>query len=233
MRRTLVVQRYHGWHYHSPLVRIPEEYSMRIANATVVEFTPKRDPKNKWGLLTVERASMHPSLMGHDRTNWVNYNNRGGVICDVPPVPVYRSKIFCVGQAQWKLHHPRIFIKCPKGMVVSCKWCRMKFINMATEEDNDEGWQKEWDKINQTPETMEQLLTPYRRLSGVLSTSNFQDGKDPHPEVYKTVYNPDVFYQKYFPEKCKNANKQVEAGTAALEEGAASSSTTTPAEASH
>jgi hypothetical protein len=217
MRKSTVSLRYWGWHYHSPLVKIPDEFAMRTANGKTVELTPKRDPKNKWGLHQVERQSVHPSVWGLERSNWANYNNKGGIICDVPPVPVYRKSIWCMGHIEWKQHHPRIFIKCPPGFVVSCKWCRLKFINMSTEDDNDDNWQKEWDKIAQTPETMEQLMTPYRQLGGRIRKSNFQDGKLPHPEVYKTVYNPNVFYAKYMPEKVVEEQAQVEAGTEAEE----------------
>jgi hypothetical protein len=217
LRRTPVSKKYYGWHYMSPMVRIPDEFHQRIANGKEVVLTPKRDPKNKWGLHTAERMNVHPSVWGLDRSNWVNYNNRGGIICDVPPVPVYRSHIWCCGQITWKQHHPRIYIKCPPNFVVSCKWCRIKYLNMSTDDDNDEDWQKEQDEIALKPETMEQLMTPYRRLHGVLGPSNFQDGQAPHPEVYKTVYNPDVFYSKYMPEKA--CSHQVGEGDKRLDDG--------------
>jgi len=217
MRRTPVTQKFFGWHYLSPITRIPDEYAQRLCNSKQVVLTDKRDPKNKWGLHNVERLSVHPSVWGGDRHNYANGENKGGAICDLPPVPVYKEKIWCMGHYQYKFHHPRIFIKVPRGKVVSCKWCRLKFVNMATDDDNDDDWEQRMNRINTTPETMEQLMVPYRRLNGQLSQSNFQDGKPPHPEVYKTVYDPNVFYAKYAPERMKQA--QVEGGDHKLEAG--------------
>lgn len=207
MRRTPVAAKYFGWNYFSPMIRIPEEYVSRLGDHKPVEFTPKRDPKNKWGLHNVERFSMHPSVWGQERANYSFNENKGGAICELPPVPVYRQQIWCMGQGSSLWHHPRIHIKCPRGMTVSCKWCRLKYINMSTDDDHDEDWQEVQHRIAMTPEKMEDLKAPRRTVDGILRESNFQTGcvgQDGEPDkfVYRTVYDPDSFYAKYFPEKC-------------------------------
>ncbi|EPY39092.1 hypothetical protein AGDE_04837 [Angomonas deanei] len=184
--------------YYSPPVYMPMEYAMRVTNQKPLRFTHPRDPKYGWNTHIDELAGLHPGLLGPGRkTPQVNYYNRGGIIGEIPPVPVYREHIWCMGHGHFILQHPRIFIKCPKNKVVACKWCRLKFINMSTEEDNDEDWEKEEHKIATTPETLEDLTQPIRDLGGVLRASPFQDGKEPHPHVYRSVFDPERYRHKH------------------------------------
>lgn len=196
LRRTSVRPTHFSSHYFGPMIEFPMEYAHRLTNKKVAEETPRRDPKNHWGLHNFEKWQVHPSIWGLERHNYGGQETRGGVTCDVPPIPVYRSQIWCQGHNQVGWLHPRIFIKVPRGKTIGCKWCRAKFINMSTEDDNDEGWEEDMQRINTTPETLKQLTTPFRDLAGVLRKSNFQDGKEPHPEVYKSVFNPERYAWK-------------------------------------
>lgn len=197
LRRNVGLRRFYGNHYLGPVVPMPEEYVMRVANAKQVKQTPLKDPKNKWGLHNVERVSAHPSSFGIDRHNFGLWESRGGTIGEIPPVPVYRQFIWCNGQQQMHhLSHPKIFIKVLPGQTVVCKWCRVKYINMASPEDNDENWKNDLHRIATTPETMESIQEPRRRLDGVLRDSNFQDGREPHPDVYRSAFDPERFAWK-------------------------------------
>jgi hypothetical protein len=183
-------------HYYSPPVPFPEEYVSRVTNPKRVYTTRPRDPKNYWGLHNRELVSMHPSCSGLDRHNFSVYETKGGPICEIPPIPVYKSKVWCLGHHSVYFGHPRIFIKCPPGMVVTCKWCRVKFLNMATEEDNDENWKEEIHEIATTPEPLEAVLQVNRRIDGTLppNFSNFLNPEEgPHPDVYKSVFNPEKY----------------------------------------
>lgn len=178
--------------YYSPPVYMPLEYASRITNAKPLRFTNPRDPKYTWNTGINEVAALQPGLLGIGRkTPTVYYYNHGGIVCEIPPVPVYRNHIWCMGHSHFILQHPRIFIKCPPRKVVTCKWCRLKFINMASEEDNDNGWFEEEHRIATTPESEEDLHKPMRDIIGVLRTERFQDGKEPDPQVYRAVYNPE------------------------------------------
>lgn len=180
--------------YYSPPVYMPLEYAQRVTNQKQLQFTHPRDPKYGWNTHIDELSALHPGLLGPGRkTPQVNYYSRGGLICEIPPVPVYREHIWCMGHGHFTLQHPRIFIKALKGQVVTCKWCRLKFINMATDEDNDEDWEEEEQKISTTPESPEDLMQPIRDLGGVLRSNPFQDDKTPDPHVYRTVFDPDRY----------------------------------------
>lgn len=184
--------------YYSPPVYMPLEYASRVTNQKQLQFTHPRDPKYTWNTGINELASLHPGLLGPGRkTPQLNYSNRGGIICEIPPVPVYREHIWCMGHSHFILQHPRIFIKCPRGKVVCCKWCRLKFINMSTETDNDDDWFEEEQKIATTPEAEEDLRQPIRDMGGVLRRNPFQDDKEPDPHVYRAVFNPDRYRWKH------------------------------------
>ena len=197
MRRTvpvLVTMGSTNNNFYSPPVYMPLEYAMRVTNQKKLEFVHPKDPKMTFNKHVEQLGTLHPCLIGDGRKE-PNPNNteRGGLMGDIPPVPVYRHHIWCMGHAHFVLQHPRIFIKCPPGKVVACKWCRLKFINMATVDDCDDDWKEVEHKIATTPESEEDLNTPYRNILGVLGTSNFQDGKTPHPDVYKSVFNPEKY----------------------------------------
>ena len=201
LRRTVARRWQYGNHYYGPVVPLPEEFGQRLANPKPVHLTKFRDPKNEWGLHSKERVSMHPSISGLDRHNHSLFETRGGPIADVPPVPVYRQHIWCMGHHRQRFGHPRIFIKCPPMKVVACKWCRLKFINMATEEDNDEDWIEEMHEIATTPETEEELMQLHRTYEGVLRPSNYQDGATPDPFVHRSVFDPERYKWKKKGEK--------------------------------
>lgn len=176
---------------------MPLEYASRVTNQKQLRFTNPKDPKMGWNTHIYELASLHPGLMGHGRkTPSLNWTSNGGIVCEIPPTPVYREHIWCQGHAHFILQHVRFFIKCPPGKVVSCKYCRMKYINMSTAEDNDEDWFEEEQKIATTPESEEDLRQPIRDLGGVLRENPFQDGKEPHPDVYRSVFNPERYRWK-------------------------------------
>ena len=196
LRRTSLARKQFTWHYISPLVELPHEYAQRVTNKKEGVETDRRDPKNYWGLHNIERFQVHPSVWGYERHNYGGMENKGGIICDVPPVPVYRANIWCMGHFQAKFHHPRIHIKVPPGKTIGCKWCRVKYINMSTDEDNDEDWEDAYYRINTTPESEEDLKKPWRNLDGVLRKSNFLDGQEPHPKVYKSVFDPQRYAVK-------------------------------------
>lgn len=190
----------HTGHY-SPPVYMPLEYSQRISNPKPLEFMHPLDPKYGTNTHANQLASLHPGILGPGRkTPSFNFSNRGGIVCEIPPVPVYRQHIWCMGHAHFILQHPRIFIKCLPGKVVVCKWCRLKFINMSTAEDNDEDWREEEHKIATTPESEEDLNTPIRDLGGVLR-EKFQDGKEPDPHVYRAVFDPERHRWHHHPHK--------------------------------
>lgn len=180
--------------YYSPPVYMPLEYASRVTNQKQLRFTHPRDPKYNYSTHMDELASLHPGLFGKGRkTPTLNYQNRGGIVCEIPPVPVYRDKIWCMGHGHYILQHPRIFIKCPPRKVVVCKWCRLKFINMSTAEDNDNDWFEEEQKISTTPESEADLLTPKRDMGGVLRECAFQDDKMPDKHVYRSVFDPERY----------------------------------------
>lgn len=180
--------------HYSPPVYMPLEYASRVTNQKQLVFTHPKDPKYGWNTHVEELASLHPGILGPGRrTPQLNWYNRGGIICEIPPVPVYRQHIWCQGHSHFILQHPKIFIKCPPGEVVCCKWCRLKFINMATEDDNDDDWQEEEHKIATTPESAADLMQPIRDVGGVLRERPFQDGKEPDPHVYRSVFDPERY----------------------------------------
>ncbi|EKF37758.1 hypothetical protein MOQ_002041 [Trypanosoma cruzi marinkellei] len=194
MRRSVVVL----WTFsnntghYSPPVYMPLEYASRVTNQKQLVFTHPKDPKYGWNTHVEELASLHPGILGPGRrTPQLNWYNRGGIVCEIPPVPVYRQHIWCQGHSHFILQHPKIFIKCPPGVVVCCKWCRLKFINMSTEDDNDDDWESEEHKISTTPETVSDLMQPRRDIGGVLRDRPFQDGKEPDPHVYRSVFDPE------------------------------------------
>lgn len=194
-KTTLVLGSYvnHTGHY-SPPVYMPLEYTMRVTNPKPLEFMHPNDPKFAVNTHIMQIASLAPGLFGHGRKSpTVNFNSKGGILCEIPPIPVYREHIWCMGHAHFILQHPRIAIKCIPGKVVCCKWCRCKFINMGTKEDNDDDWAEEEHKIATTPESEEDLNKPIRDLGGVLRESRFQDGKTPDPHVYRSVFNPERY----------------------------------------
>ncbi|CCW61554.1 unnamed protein product [Phytomonas sp. EM1] len=183
--------------YYSPPVYMPLEYAMRVTNPKQLKFTHPRDPKFTYNTHIDELSSLHPGLLGPGRKSpQVNYSNRGGILCEIPPVPVYREHIWCMGHAHFTLQHPRIFIKCLRGKVTTCKWCHLKFINMSTDDDNDEDWYEEEQRIATMPELEKDLRQPIRDLGGVLRRNPFQDNKEPDPYVYRTVFNPDQYRWK-------------------------------------
>lgn len=184
--------------YYSPPVYMPMEYASRVTNQKQLVFTHPKDPKYGWNTHINELASLHPGILGPGRkTPQLNYSNRGGIICEIPPVPVYREHIWCMGHGHYILQHPRIFIKCPQGKVVCCKWCRLKFINMSTKADNDDDWFEEEQKISTTPESEEDLMQPIRDMGGVLRNRPFQDDKEPDPHVYRAVFDPERYRWKH------------------------------------
>nr|CCC91117.1 unnamed protein product [Trypanosoma congolense IL3000] len=199
MRRSVVFLTFsNNTGHYSPPVYMPLEYASRVTNQKQLVFTHPKDPKYGWNTHIHELASLHPGLLGPGRrTPQLNWYNRGGIVCEIPPVPVYRDHIWCQGHSHYILQHPKIFIKCPPGEVVCCKWCRLKFINMATDEDNDNDWKEEEHKIATTPESAEDLMQPIRDLGGVLRQRPFQDGKDPDPHVYRSVFNPERYRWKH------------------------------------
>jgi hypothetical protein len=204
MRRSVLALKTFGVSFTSPPTTIPDVFMQRVANQKQVTITEGKDPKNKWGLKNVEMLSAHTSIYGDDRWNYGHSGNRGGVHCDVPPIPVYRQQVWCQGTAAgatWS-GHPKISIKVPRGKVIACKWCRLKYMNMATDDDNDENWKAKIEAINTKPETEGQLRAPVRQIRGVMpKDSNFQDGKEPHPWVYRTVFDPNVYYKEFEPER--------------------------------
>lgn len=193
MRRSNVLRTFsNNTGHYSPPVYMPLEYASRVTNQKQLVFSHPRDPKYGWNTHVEELSALHPGVFGRGRkTPTVNYYNRGGIICEIPPVPVYRAQIWCQGHSHFILQHPKIFIKCPPNEVVSCKWCRLKYINLATEEDNDEDWVKEEHKISTTPERLEDIVQPYRDIGGVVRQTPFQDGKEPDPHAYRSVFNPE------------------------------------------
>ena len=189
-----------GITFYSPMVIMPDHYWMRIANQKEVEITPKRDPKNYFGRRNKDLLGpkLHPSLWGLDRHNHGNFDNKGGVICDVPPVPVYRTYIWCHGHFSYKYFHPRIHIKVPRGKMIGCKWCRCRFINMSTDDDNDEDWEKEMEEIQLTPESKKDLMRPFRTQGGVWPANDTNFINEPDPHVYRVVFDPmKHYYDKY------------------------------------
>lgn len=141
-----------------------------------------------------ECGAAHPGMLGFGKgMPNVYFDNGGGIGTDLPPIPVYRKYTWCMGHWTPGFAHPRIFMKCPKGQVIHCKWCRMKFINMSAEGDCDDDWEEEEHAIAVTPEKMEDILKPRRDLSGQIRYETIQDGKTPHPEVFKSVYNPEKY----------------------------------------
>mmetsp|Transcript_69283 Transcript_69283/g.80839 ORF Transcript_69283/g.80839 Transcript_69283/m.80839 type:complete len:237 (+) Transcript_69283:27-737(+) len=184
--------------HYGPPVYMPLEYTMRIANLKPLEFMKPTDPKYTWNTHMDQIASLTPGLFGHGRkVPTYNYSNKGGIPCEIPPIPVYREHIWCMGHAHFILQHPRIFIKCLPGKVTVCKWCRCKFINMSTAEDNDNDWREEEHKIATTPESLEDLNKPIRDLGGVLRQRRFQDDKQPDPHVYRAVFDPERYRWKH------------------------------------
>lgn len=209
MRRSgFVLMGLKNLNYFAPLIPFPEEYAQRIANKKQVVLTDLKDPKNKWGTRNFDHGAVHPSYFSLERHNFGGYETRAGPVCDIPPVPVYRSKIFCRGHMMMKCFHPVIFIKCPPNKVVTCKWCRTKFINMATEDDNDDDWEEEAFDIMRTPEKPEDAFRPFRGIDGVLRPTFGPEG--PHPHVFRSVFDP---------EKYKFSLKQSTCSHEALPEG--------------
>lgn len=187
----------HLGHYGPP-VYMPLEYAQRISNPKQLEFMHPHDPKYEYNTHAKQLASLSPGILGYGRKSpSVNFNSKGGIPCEIPPIPVYRQHIWCMGHAHFILQHPRIFIKCLPGKVMVCKWCRCKFINMSTAEDNDEDWVEEEHKIATTPESLEDLNTPIRDMGGVLRQRRFQDDKQPDPFVYRSVFDPERYRWKH------------------------------------
>lgn len=202
----------HGVNFYSPMVIMPDHHWQRITNQKEVHLTDRKDPKNYWGRRNKDFfAKVNPSMWGLDRHNHANWDNKGGLICDVPPVPVYRTYIWCIGHFVKDTFHPRIHIKVPRGKVIGCKWCRCKFINMSTDEDNDEDWEKDFYEINTTPESKKDLMRPFRTYEGTwpLNDSNFQMEPDKHH--YRVVFDPmKNYYNKYNITPPEHVRKRIE-----------------------
>ena len=202
LRRSVVPKRYFGWHYQSPVVHFPPEYAIRIAGS--IRLTDPKDPKNKWGQHNLDMGGGHHNhLFGsYDNNSFGPFESSLNTTNDIPPVPVYTDRIWCAGMAHRTNlnYHPKIYIKVPRGgAIVYCKWCGLKYTNMATSDDNDDDWRGACDRIAQTPETLAELRRPFRKWTGELFKSNFQDGKEPHRQLFRTAYNPqDHYYSKYF-----------------------------------
>ena len=179
--------------YFGPAPYIPTEYVMRFANTKQLVFMDPKDPKFGWNTHAHQLANVAPLWGGNGGKNPnVNFFAKSGFITEIPPVPVYRQHIWCMGHMQALQGHPRINIKCMPGKVTVCKWCRLKFINMSTPEDNDDDWREVEHKIATTPESYEDLMTPVRDVGGCLRMNRFQeDGPDPH--VYRAVLNPEPY----------------------------------------
>lgn len=201
--------------FYSPPVIIPDHHWMRVANQKEVHLTDKKDPKNYHGRRNKDFfAKVNPSLWGLDRHNFANWDNKGGIIMDVPPVPVYRKYIWCIGHSQHRNFHPRIHIKVPRGKIVCCKWCRCKFLNMATDEDNDDNWEKDFEEIQTTPESKKDLMRPFRRMDGSWpkDDNNFAEGVEPDRHIYRTVFDPmKNYYNKYNITPPEHVAKRIEA----------------------
>ena len=206
MRRSqvLAVPGLYGWSYHQPPQPFPKEYLFRIAGE--IKITPKRDPKNKWGRHNMDMASGYPNYMNGPMDNRhfgsdISFTN---TTADIPPIPVYRQHIQCQGMITRTglNYHPKMNIKVKPMTVKYCKWCGLKYINMSTADDTDENWKAECDKIQQTPETMPELMRPFRSYLGELPRykANFQDDKEPHRDLFPTVYNPAAYFEQYFNE---------------------------------
>jgi len=195
MLRRCVARRYHGHHYvnyYSPVTEIPFEYTSRLEPKVIPTMTDLRDPNNRWGLWNYERGKGVPQGNGHNRNSHLLDTipmARAGPVCDLPPVPVYRQQIWCMGNGGgcYMSRHPRIHIKVPRGKVVICKWCRIKYINMGTDDDNDEDWQKVCDFIGKRPETKKQAMRRHRDILGRQYPNAYPNG--PNPEIYRTWIN--------------------------------------------
>lgn len=190
-----------GWSYHQPPQPFPKEYVFRVA--TDIKLTPKRDPKNKWGRHNFDMGAAHPNHLtgAGDNNNFGSDRSAVGTQNDIPPIPIYRQHIQCQGMSMRTglNFHPKMNIKVKPGTTKYCKWCGLKYINMATVDDSDENWKAECEEIQLTPETMAELKRPFRSYLGELPrySSNFQDEKEPHPDLYPTVYNPAAYFKKY------------------------------------
>ena len=201
-RHNVISTSLHGVNFYSPMVIMPEHYWQRVANQKQVELTDKRDPKFYLGKRNKEflGSALHPSLWAGDRHNVAHFDNKGGMIMEAPPIPVYREKIWCIGQFVHRNFHPRIFLKVPRGKVIGCKWCRARFINMATDEDNDDDWEEVTNRIQKTPESKNDLMRPFRNINGVWPKNdrNFPEGVEPDQHIYRTVFDPlKNYYEKY------------------------------------
>eukprot|EP00759_Apiculatamorpha_spiralis_P018104 PhF_6_TR24426/c0_g1_i1/m.33785 len=200
MLRVTVRRNYkaHFLNFYSPVTEIPVEYTMRLAPKVMPRATEPRDPNNRWGLLNYERGLAQPIAFSHKRDTHLLDNvmplPRAGPITELPPVPVYREHIWCQGQISCGGRHYRIFIKCPPGKVTQCKWCRMKYLNMATDDDNDEDWQEICNAAMLRPETREQGMRPHRSVGGTWYPNPYPNG--PHPEVYRTWVEQDAAKEK-------------------------------------
>lgn len=64
---------------------------------------------------------------------------------------------------------------------------------MATKDDNDDDWQDEEHKIATTPESVTDLMQPIRDIGGVVRDGPFQDGREPDPHVYRSVFDPERY----------------------------------------
>ena len=196
LRRTPTVKGQFTYKYFGPTTPFPPEYYGRIANKKPIELTKPRDPKNAWGLHNKEWTSAHPSQAGIDRYNFSLYERRGGPILDTPPVPVYRKHVYCTGTQKNTPNHPVFHMVIRPNQTAICKYCRVKYINMMDEENDDTNWRAEIHKIATTPEPMTEVLLPTRMMDGVLPMSNFQDGNVPCPLTYKSVYYPEKYTWK-------------------------------------
>lgn len=182
--------------YWGPPVDLPPELVMRIANAKQMVFMDTKDPKFGINTHIDQMATIIPTLHGKGGKNpSVNYFTRSGLTFEIPPVPVYRQQIWCTGQMKTGTGHPKISIKCMPGKVTSCKWCRLKYINMSTPDDCDDDWREVEHKIATTPESMEDLLTPWRGVQGELRAEVFMF--EPDPFVYRAVMNPEKYRWKH------------------------------------
>jgi hypothetical protein len=183
-------------HFHSPPTDIPPDIVMRIANAKQLVLMDTKDPKFGINTHVDQVASCIPTLHGKGGRNpSVNYFTRSGLMQEIPPIPVYRKHIWCNGHIKQHQGHPMINIKCLPGKVTQCKWCRLKFINMSSPDDCDDDWQEVEHKIATTPESKEDLMTPWRGPMGELREKVFMN--EPDPFVYRAVLNPEKYRWKH------------------------------------
>ena len=180
--------------YYGPAPFLPYEYCARLANRKPVKLSNPTDPKFTWKTFETEVGSIHPAFFGKGKgTPSVINDHQGGPGGDMPPIPVYRKSILCMGHYSPMYNHPRMFIKTLPGKIAYCKWCRLKFINMSGEGDCDDNWEEEQHAIAVSPETMADIKKPRRDVLGQILPSNFANGAEPDPDVHKSVYNPEKY----------------------------------------